>query len=242
MRFARFVHKAGLPVLPPADAISDRPIETMSGPVTFWPLVESTGDDVDWRWLGRTLKRMHELRPPAGMSSLWNPVGVVEARLESYGLSPSASPETMRILSGLCAWARRIVGSASLADPVGLIHGDPTNVITSADGPVLIDFDLSGPGPPLWDLVSVAIRHRRFGLSLERLEECYDSYGFDPRGHFSFGDLLRLRELLDCSFALTASDGTDAGADRELGLRLRAFEHPEDRNRWTPVAASPHSR
>jgi hypothetical protein len=238
MHFARFVRHAGLPVLSPADAVARRPIETMSGPVTFWPLVESTGDDIDWRWLGDTLKRMHELRPPLGMVSLWNPVEVVEARLGSYGSSWGASPEHVHVLSGLCSWARRIVGSGSLADSVGLIHGDPTNVIMTADGPVLIDFDLSGPGPPSWDLVSIAIRHRRFGLSLEHLQQFYDSYGFDPPADVSFEDLLRVRELLDCSFALTAIHGDGPGADHELALRLRALRDPSDRSRWTPIGVA----
>ena len=49
MRFARYVHQAGLPVLPPTDAVADRAIETTTGPVTFWPFVEATGAALDWR-------------------------------------------------------------------------------------------------------------------------------------------------------------------------------------------------
>jgi hypothetical protein len=236
MRFARFIHQAGLPVLPPADDITDRPIETMTGPVTFWPFVKSIDRDIDWRWLGDTLRRIHELRPRGEIDSVCNPLRVVAARIERYAASANARTERVRVLWAAHWRAKRILESRSLAGNVGLVHGDPTNVIVTVNGPVLIDFDLSGMGPVLWDLVSIAVRHKRFAVPLAVIEDCYESYGVDPRTHVLFEDLLSVRELLDCSFALMVNGAGEIRAHDELEIRLRALEDPSDRSEWTPIS------
>jgi len=234
MRFARYVHQAGLPVLPPADAVADCAIETTTGPVTFWPFVEATGAALDWRWLGETLRRLHALTPPAGMASLWDPLSVVKTRIERYGAASYARAERAQVLSAAYVRAKRIVEDSSLVASVGLVHGDPTNVIVTADGPVLIDFDLSGVGPALWDVASVVVRHRRFGLSGDHVEAFHAAYGLDTGAHGIVEEFLRVRELLDCSFVLTLIGSHDTEAHDELDVRLRALRDPSDRSRWTP--------
>jgi len=231
--FARFLHRSGLPVVPPADEVAEHPIETRMGAVTFWPLVESTGRKTDWQALGGVLRRIHSLTPPDGMVSLWDPVGRVAARLESYRSRPNARAEYVQVLSAGCWWGRWMIGGSDPAT-LTLVHGDPTNVIMAADGLVLIDFDLCGLGPPLWDVASVAVRQRRFGLSLGDLEGFYGAYHFDAAASRGFEDLVRLRELLDCSFALEAAGDSGSVVDQELEIRIRALRDPTDRSRWTP--------
>ena len=109
-------------------------------------------------------------------------------------------------------------------------------MIVAENGPVLLDFDLSGIGPAEWDLVSVAVRHRRFGLVERDLGAVFDAYGFDVRGWPHFEGCLRVRELLDCSFAMTL-DGVDPRAREELDMRMRAWLDSADQSRWTPLSA-----
>ena len=109
----------------------------------------------------------------------------------------------------------------------------------TAAGLVLIDFDLCGLGPPLWDVASVAVRDRRFGLSRGDLDGFYTAYGFDPVARDAFEDLVRLREVLDCSFALSAVRGNESAVDQELEIRIRALRDPADRSRWKPLDCFP---
>src|SRR2546427_8000382 len=44
LRFALYVHEAGVPALRPAVEVADRPIPTSQGPVTFWPLLRAVDD------------------------------------------------------------------------------------------------------------------------------------------------------------------------------------------------------
>jgi len=240
MTFARFLHRRGLPVVPPADEITARPIETRGGAVAFWPLLKSTGQEIDWPALGRTLRWIHSLTPPDRMLSLWDPVGRVEARLERYRSGPRPRAEYVRLVSEACSWARCTIGR-SVATTAGIVHGDPTNVIMTAAGLVLIDFDLCGLGPPFWDVASVAVRHRRFGLSRGDLEGFYAAYGFAPAARGAFEDLVRLREVLDCSFALGAIGAKESAADQELEIRMRALRDPADRSGWTPLDCFPEA-
>jgi hypothetical protein len=120
------------------------------------------------------------------------------------------------------------------APGVGLVHGDPLNVIVTAEGPVMIDFDLSGAGPAGWDLVSVAMRVHRFAGEPQTFRDFADTYGCDVRRDPSFAVLLSMRELLDCPFALSLV-GSDPGAEDELRIRMRAWLDHDDRSRWHPL-------
>lgn len=234
LRIARHLARAGLPVLAPADAVRTRPIATGHGPVTFWPLVDHIGGDLDWAWLAHTLRRLHELPLPAELVSLWDPVGRVEERVALYASHVTARGDYVSLLSTACDEARAVLTRLRSALGIGLVHGDPLNVVLTARGPLLLDFDLAGVGPAEWDLVSVAIRQRRFGLPVEELLGFCAAYGFDLLSWEHFEVLLRVRELLDCSFALAVSED-HPGATRQIEVRVRAWLDPADRSAWTPL-------
>ena len=110
-------------------------------------------------------------------------------------------------------------------------------MIATDDGPILHDFDLSGVGPAEWDLVSIAVRSRRFGLSEGDLGALSAAYGFDVRAWPHFEELLHVRELLDCSFALTMC-GLDPDAQDELTIGVRGLGNADDRRAWIPLGRS----
>src|SRR5439155_1201076 len=84
-------------------------------------------------------------------------------------------------------------------------------------------------GPAEWDLVSVAIRQRRFGLPVEELLGFCAAYRFDLLSWEHFEALLRVRELLDCSFALAVSED-HPGATQQIEVRVRAWLDPAHRS------------
>ena len=241
MRFARYVSAAGLPVLRPADRVSEAAIETEHGAVAFWPLLRPLDQAFEWSWLANTLKRLHGLPVPPHLRSLWDPVGRVEERLIVYRAGYTSHADYVSILAAACARARRDLSNLPSTLGVGLVHGDPLNVIVTTEGPVLLDFDLSGLGPAEWDLVSVAVSPRRFGRSPVGLRQLCDIYGFDLPRWPPFETLMGIRELLDCSFAVSLV-GSDPAAARELDLRMRAWLEPDDRSRWTPLPSTTAER
>jgi len=60
------------------------------------------------------------------------------------------------------------------------------------------------------------------------------AYGFDLRSWEHCEVLLRVRELLDCSFALAVSED-HPGATQQIEVRVRAWLDPADRSAWTPL-------
>jgi aminoglycoside phosphotransferase (APT) family kinase protein len=238
MRFARYVASNDLPVLAPADHISPRAIETDDGAVAFWPLLRPVHDRFAWPWLAGTLRKLHGLPVPKDLISLWHPVDRVEQRLRTYAHRSDARKDYVEILWAACLRARRDLMALSTALGVGLLHGDPLNVIVAAGGPILIDFDLAGVGPAEWDLATVAVGHRRFGRRAEGLEQFYSAYGFKGSCSPSFETLVQVRELLDCSFALALVD-TEPAAAGQLDVRMQAWLEPGDRSQWTALPLSP---
>ena len=150
LRIARYFHQAGLAVLTPADDVTIRPVATPHGPVTFWPLLRPARTGLDWRWLGRTLRALHDLPVPGDFPSLWDPLGVVEARLAAYARRTDARPDFVAAFSEACGQTRAVLSGIRSASGVRLVHGDSTNVIVTAKGPLLHDFDLAGIGPAEW--------------------------------------------------------------------------------------------
>jgi len=212
MAFARHVSDAGLPMLTPVEEIFDQPFETDHGAVTFRPLLHPVTDQFAWPWLAHTLKTLHRLPIREDLVPLWDPVGRIEERLARYSRRPDARKEYVDVVLDACSRARSIIVSVGATSRMGLIHGDPLNVIVTAAGPVLIDFDLAGVGPLEWDLVSVLIGHRRFRRPAAEIDQFLQAYDVTHFQSQSFDDLLKAREWLDCSFALSLV-GVDPAAE-----------------------------
>jgi Ser/Thr protein kinase RdoA (MazF antagonist) len=106
--------------------------------------------------------------------------------------------------------ARRVLSAelGAMTGPDSIVHGDahPGNVVVTAQGPVLVDFDLAGVGLASWDLTVAIVHHRRFGMPSRTLSAALRAYGTDPRGHPGFDTLARLQELLYLSLRTGAPD------------------------------------
>lgn len=152
LELADLLRDTGVRVALPADR---RPVIVGDFTVTVWERVVPVADAIDWSDVGRQIRRLHRLDAgvlPASMpcpSPTVLPWWEFETALEEVRdlLDPAAMAGLVQAIDRGRAW-RISCG----VDPV-VCHGDvhPGNVIQSAGGPVLLDWDLLCLAPPGWD-------------------------------------------------------------------------------------------
>ncbi|MEV6414726.1 phosphotransferase [Kribbella sp. NPDC051718] len=227
---SRYFHQQNLPVVPPIEG-RHALASTAYGPVTFWPLLHPVDAPVDFRWLGRTLRRLHDLpgrgMPPAQRTSRRD----LGSRVGRF-LQSRPDPSVRRKIEALV----RELDECALVLPtlaVGPVHGDPypSNVLATAAGYRLLDYDGSGIGHQLLDLAPIFAAHKRFGLGQADLKAFVDGYGSDPRALPEFGAVLRLRELGLVTWLLKFAGHLEAYYD-ELEWRLATLDSTDD---WTDL-------
>ena len=134
---------------------------------TCWEPLADSGDPIDWREVGAIVRRVHALVPrrsPVGypvppptafpwwdFEALMADVGAEIDDAARAGLRARRSPATP-------SW-RRLDGAHVVC------HGDvhPGNVVMTADGPVLIDWDLMCAAPAGWDHAMLLTLAERWG-------------------------------------------------------------------------------
>lgn len=124
-------------------------------------------------WLGRTVAAIERLHLPGDPSAeAAYPVHPVPDWQEWLGQAVSAGilrrPRALAVLDAITD-GTALVREALAGDPVfGLAHRDVSrsNIVVTAGGPVLIDFDYAGPEVPWWEFV-----HHGFGLASPALGE-----------------------------------------------------------------------
>lgn len=237
--FARYAAAQGHPVLEPVLG-SPGFVATVTGLVTLWPQLSTLDSDPDWTWLGRTLRRLHaEVEPPLG-PALRTSSEAMRARQERF-LRAVGDPTLAQRLDSAVTELNRCSEVLS-ALPKRLIHGDPykVNIVRGAGGYRLIDYDSAGRGPILFDLVTVYLYRKRFGLSSAALDRFVTAYGCDPTVQPHFSEVFRMREigLVTCLVDRAAQDRRYRD---ELAFRLATLDRPA---RWRDLGrfAGPPAR
>lgn len=152
------------PVEPGRDSVGYwAPFGTGYARVSAWVdvLGPTVVDDVVAAWAGRTLAMIRRLELPGDPSAeaaypvhpLADWVDWLAADPLGEGLEPVVARATRRVEAALAAGPR-----------FQLAHRDVSreNVLVTASGPVLIDFDHAGPEEPWWEVV-----HQAFALAWE---------------------------------------------------------------------------
>ena len=154
LRIARHLAARGAPIVPPAPAAIAGPHRTPNGAVTFWEHCRDAGEPAGGAVrLGHALRAVH-----AALADVDEELPSLASRLddavELYH-DPSATP-------GLDAQDRRLAarvhgGLHTLLVDAGEprpLHGEPHggNVVWTANGPRLLDFEAVCSGPSAWDL------------------------------------------------------------------------------------------
>jgi thiamine kinase-like enzyme len=119
--------------------------------------------------------------------------------------------------------------------PEGVLHGDlqPGNVLVTATGPVLIDFEGVVHGPLLWDLVTMAVSLRYTDADLVDYGRVAEGYGYDVRTHPDWPTLARARYLA-ATVWLGSIMVTDTQRD-EFALRMRYWREGPSAPLWTTI-------
>lgn len=172
------------------------PYDTPSGVVTLSSWLHPAAR-LDWGAAGRLLRRFHDEHAGARLPA-WTPMSRLVGQVAdldpfSAGVLLAARDRLLSELGG--------VGSVL---GYGTIHGDfsPSNVVTTATGPVLIDLDWAAHGPLEYDLASVARRAATGEVSQRKYRAFCSGYGFDVRGWPGLDLLDRVAHLGGVAFRL----------------------------------------
>lgn len=191
---------------------------------------------VDWRQVGEMVRRVHELRPgdiPSAHPLPWCsgfPWWHFDRLIESA--SPLIDDHALEAIGACVSRNRWVLERSGTTLPV-VCHGDvhPGNVLVSADGPVLIDWDLLCWGPPGWDHAMLLTWSSRWGGEPGVYDHFAAGYGRDLHDDPAARSIAELR-LVAATFGRALAAPTDAAAAEELDRRLRWWRGDRDAPMW----------
>lgn len=213
------LRSAGVPVPRPASHTATT-VDGLS--ITAWEHIEAIPTPIDWVAVGRIVRSVHELLPgdlPAGYP-LPAPSGLPWWDFDRM-LTDAADRIDREALAGLTAAVERHRGWAEMADLV-VCHGDvhPGNVVTTAAGPVLLDWDLMCTAAPGWDHAMLLTLEERWGGAPGTYAAFAAGYGRSLSGDPETTAFAELRNV--AATLLRAQAGrTDPAAAEEADRRLR---------------------
>ena len=119
-------------------------------------------------------------------------------------------------------------------DELVVCHGDvhPGNVMMSADGVVLLDWDLLCLGPRGWDHAPMMTWATRWGGRLGDYEAFAEGYGKSMRGEPQAEAIAELR-LVAATLMRVLTGRRDPAARAEAMQRLRFWRGEPDAPQWT---------
>jgi Ser/Thr protein kinase RdoA (MazF antagonist) len=202
--------------------------------VTCWERIESTGDPTDWEAVGEMVRTVHGLDrsqlPPA--YPLGSPASFAwwdfDALFAEVGNDIDAAAR-----GGLTAAIERHTGWEQFDDAL-VCHGDvhPGNVMMTADGPALIDWDLLCWAPAGWDHGPLMTWHERWGGAVGEYDAFASGYGASLRDDPTTEALAELRLVAATLMRLKAAR-RDPSARPEADRRLAYWRGDPDAPPWT---------
>jgi len=230
MAIARALADAGAPVARPAE-LAGAPVVHGDWAVGLWRWIEAVpGLRPAPAELGQALRAVHHAARSVGVGALDVPPFAAPAkarsRIRRLHRSGHLDDATAAQLEALVARST----PAPRADD-GLVHGDfrRANVLATAHGPLVIDFDAASIGPQAWDLTLFVQEHRHFGLSKRELDRFLLAYGDVPDG---LEDLCRLRDAASAVWALAIAV-TEPAFLPEARRRAASVLDGDDRAPWS---------
>ncbi|MFD6158061.1 phosphotransferase enzyme family protein [Nocardia sp. NPDC060256] len=225
---ARWLDQNDYPAVRVAEHLT-QPIEADQRLVTFWHEVdivgEATLDD-----LAVLLRDFHALPAPEFTLPQFNPFSAVPTRLADPG---NADPDAVAYLTDLYEELRTKYATLTFDAPLGVIHGDAHrgNVMVSAAGPLLSDFEVVAWGPREWDLTTTAMALQRFDLPQQEYESYVRIYGRDVTQWSGFPIMSGVRELTMTTWLMQLVDHS-ADRAREFAHRIDSLRAGDRQRRW----------
>ena len=199
--------------------------------VTAWAYLTAVNEPIDWRSIGEMVRETHAIVP-----------GDVP---DQYPMPRPTDfpwwdfPVLFDDVGGVLDDAARDGIEAAIArwpnwdDPSGSVvcHGDvhPGNVVMTADGPVLIDWDLLCWAPPGWDHAPMMTWHERWGGDPAWYSDFCAGYGksmFNDPAAEAFAELRLVAATLMRLKAGTHSEAAMPEAQRRLAFWRGDFDAP----------------
>jgi hypothetical protein len=195
---------------------------------------EAVVGEVDWAEVGEMVARLHRIDParvrglhplPAASAFPWWQFDHLLADVDDL-LDPAARRGIVTALEQHGDWAHR-------GAPVVLCHGDvhPGNVVATADGAVLLDWDLLCTGPAAWDHAPMMTWTERWGGAPGLYEAFAAGYGRSMRGDDVAESVAALR-LVAATLMRLRAGRHDEAARAEAERRLRWWRGDADAPPW----------
>jgi len=202
---------------------------------TAWHRLVSVDKEPDWRELGRMVAEVHaidarslptgESLPPCESFPWWH----FDERLAEVD-----GALDVRARAGLVDAIERHAGWTERVERV-VCHGDvhPGNVMMTADGATLLDWDMLCAGPPAWDH-AMLLRLARWGWPRRWYDEFAAGYGRSLAGEPTADALAELR-LVAATLMRLRAGLADPSAMPEAQLRLAYWRGDPNAPVWTAV-------
>jgi hypothetical protein len=194
--------------------------------------------EIDWRATGAMVRRLHSIDPEFAPGLPWAghfPHWQVESLLAD--LRPQLDSAALKgIDTCIARWAG---WRDRMRDHLVVCHGDvhPGNVMQSAAGPVLIDWDLRCMAPAGWDhgpMLQWSERWTdRWGGGPHAYDEFAQGYGASLRDEWMTAALSAMRMVIATLMRVRAGR-TDVVAAAEAERRLRFWRDDPNAPLWDP--------
>jgi aminoglycoside phosphotransferase (APT) family kinase protein len=222
-------HGISAPVPAAGDAFVDGDLAA-----TCWEPLATSGEPIDWRAVGAIVRRVHALAPddlpagypvPAPTSFPW---WDFDALMVDVG---TEIDEAAR--AGLQAAIARNTAWRGLDGARVVCHGDvhPGNVMMTAGGPVLLDWDLMCVAPAGWDHAMLLTLAERWGGEVSAYPAFAAGYGESLADDATTRRFAELRNVAATLMRVRAGR-TDPAARAEAERRLRYWRGDGDAPMW----------
>ena len=215
----RWLRAQGFPATEPLDV--DQPVVVDGHVATFWRYVPVTsGGGRDVITLGRLIRRLHSLPPPAVTLPAADPLGSLRTDVRHSACLSATEREWLLAradeLEQQAASARWVLGT-------GLVHGDAHvgNLLHSPGGVVLGDWDSVSNGPRELDLLPTSM-WRRYGRPSAEWDKFCAAYEVNPDDLPGLPLLQQLRELH--AVAAYVRNAADPAFRAELTRRIASLQ------------------
>jgi aminoglycoside phosphotransferase (APT) family kinase protein len=211
-----------------------QPVEAAGRPVTFWEFVEGRDGDLgDIAVLAELLARLHRLPRPEGFTlPPEDPLGRVRRRLEAASVTAADKEFLLAKLEAIEAE----MPALEFPLPEGPVHGDAhvQNLMITASGPVMIDFERFAWGHPEWDLSMTATEYQTAGWwTQDEYARFAAAYGFDVTSWEGYPVLRAAHELKMTSWLAQNVAESREVAD-EVAARIGTLRGQVPLGDWRP--------